>query len=145
MQTEGGENMKSELERYKDALTEIKRHLGNTGWSYEYVLTVVTDVLNPPPIMEEVEEIVGWVNVYRYHDGRYEVGETLYPKEDDANGGSGPFRISCQPIKVSVQREKKRPVERSAEVMLSKELWVIETTGDELPAEGFTGTLTWKE
>jgi hypothetical protein len=154
----------NELARTKDALQWAQAFMlimGNSKMLDGERLAItkeysekVAAALNPPPVYESVEEIVGWVNVYRYQDGRYEVGETLYPEEGDANENAGPFRISCQPIKVTVSREKKQPVERS----VSAEVALVGDKMDEIiiPLHDFpqweqtldkTGTLTftWEE
>jgi hypothetical protein len=100
-------------------------------------------ILAPPvPAYEEVEEIVGWVNVYQREDGSiYPCG--IHVDEPTANLHAGDRRISCQPIKVTVQREKKRPVERS--VTISEVIWKqLSGTNVYFPSHG-TRAVDWSQ
>jgi hypothetical protein len=72
----------------------------------------IESILNPVEY-EEVEETVGWLNVY---PSGYARGNRIsaWATKDDADKHADDLnRISCQEIKVKVHREKVAPVERS--------------------------------
>jgi hypothetical protein len=123
--------MKSELEKLKAAVEVLTNGLAtiqSSGHSNampietaKAALDRANAILNPIEY-ETVEEIVGWVNVYQLKSdlSRIEAGETIFHTQEQCDAAAEEEtiwnRISCHPIKVSVQREKKRPVERSVTV-----------------------------
>ena len=107
----------TELERTKMAMAYVAERC---------ILSVETErgieaILNPPPEIEEVEETVGWGNIYRLPSGRLYVGSSADKETCDSyERDNGNPKVGCQEIKVKVQRPKPPKVERSATV----EAWV---------------------
>jgi hypothetical protein len=145
-------------------MTELERTQRAIGAAMAYLrdkkdpdavgtLEYINAVLNPPPVYEPVEEIVGWVNVYQWKDSGRLFTSCVHGDEETAtlqNAPSGCERISCQPIKVTAQREKKRPVERSVAGSVgarSGYSFNITLHGDAplTPALGSEILLTWEE
>jgi hypothetical protein len=135
--------MATELEvKQRKALCHIRNSLANStcypSGEFRQLMDEVDAILNPPPIMEPVEEIVGWVNVYQWKDGGRLFTSCVHGDEGTAtrhNAPSGSERISCQPIKVTVQREKKAPVEFAGTYQISSDgrVWHMDgTVADEL-------------
>jgi hypothetical protein len=139
--------MKSELEKTKEALDAAMEHLNaNQGVITEHIrcLARINAILNPAPIMEDVEEIVGWVNVYQLKDGSIFPRNEVFMREADANREAVQNRISCQPIKVTVQREVKAPVERTGKLTLYDDgSYCLNCTSR--VAVDLEGTFTWTE
>jgi hypothetical protein len=130
-------------------MTELERTQRAIGAAMAYLrdkkdpdavgtLEYINAVLNPPPVYEPVEEIVGWVNVYQWKDSGRLFTSCVHGDEETAtlqNAPSGCERISCQPIKVTVQREKKAPVEFAGTYQISSDgrVWHMDgTVADEL-------------
>lgn len=106
--------MKTELERYKEAYEMAMRELETSHIAYDSVAADCQAILNPPPEYEEVEESIGWVNIYpgRVVTNAHESKE----KADNATRFNSLKRIACQEIKVKVQRPKPQMVEHSVTV-----------------------------
>jgi hypothetical protein len=110
----------------------------------------IKEMLNPAPEMIDVEEIVGWVNVYQTKEGEIYVEVPLRTKEvaDAKADSAGSPRISCQPIKVTVKREKKQPVERSVRLTIyPNKGWSIEGLDSVFISETYptVGVFMWPE
>jgi hypothetical protein len=114
---------KEELEK---ALEESLHYFGllrhaadsqNSAGLADAGILLIEKTLRPPVEYIEVEEIVGWVNVYQKPEGSGYYISSTHPNQESADASSAGHglnrRISCQPIKVTVSREKKQPVERS--------------------------------
>lgn len=111
--------MSKELTRLREAVRYLTGDVITGGYLPHHVLCAVQDkvdaILNPPPVFEEVSEVVGWVNVY---PDKYPATERVkfHVTEQDANDNAISDRISCQPITVTVRKEVKAPVERSVTI-----------------------------
>jgi hypothetical protein len=77
----------------------------------------IESILNPIEY-ETVEEIVGWVNVYPNDDGTFFISSGFSTEEAAKVWHKDRSVVSCQPIKVTVRREVKAPVERSVRFTL---------------------------
>jgi hypothetical protein len=111
------------------------------------ILSEIHNIINPPPVYEEVEETVGWLNIYPGNE------VYLYKEKGAADYVAATTRIDCQEIKVKVRREVVQPVERSVPVTLESSLTgnvvaTFDTRSDHLVMGGCrskTGTFTFIE
>lgn len=119
--------MKSELKRTQDALNlaiqELRRKGRHTSiqtceQASEQALEEIEAVLNPPPKMEEVEETVGWVNIYP--ESVY-IQSILQPSKKCADDQASPHRIDCVEVRRKVMRPKLAPKTHRVEVEIE---WV---------------------
>lgn len=152
--------MEEELERNiaaRNHLIDTLERVVSTAYM-EKIAAEVEAILNPPPTYETVEEIVGWVNVYQKPEGSGYYISSTHPNKESADASSKCHgfsrRISCQPIKVTVQRPKPQPVERSATFHVRWEkvggyTVPMQTTADLTKKitslDGKTGTLVFTE
>lgn len=142
--------MSKELENFRRTLQMLEGHMEShkSRSDITYMLGLVQDTLRPPPVYEDVTEVVGWVNVYQR--GKHVVAPEVFPTEEDANlpYNVGEGRISCQPIQVTVSREKKQPVERSVSGIAALNAHPQTKTHilvkEEIPY-GTKCTVTWQE
>ena len=146
--------MSSELKRTKRALEYVLSELSDVAHGVMYkersvrinalnrVSGDVEQILNPPPEMIEVEETVGWMNVY---PTSFWVA-LLHPTREAADSTATINRIGCQEIKISRMMEKPRPVERSAVMVMRNGVVKIHVSGD-IPTTGknVECLVTWTE
>lgn len=137
--------MKTELERYKEALRVAALALDNMiGHGYNTFIretqSEIDAILNPQPEMEMVE-VVKWVP---FNSAGIPSSNVLYDTEDAAK-----FASHCkgQVVKVvgTYQRPKPQKVERSAMVSISSDGYVVTSIDRDRRIFGKSVCITWEE
>jgi hypothetical protein len=137
--------MKTELDKHKDALAVVYHTIDSILEHVKYgqgvptnqellqqalrlVVNDVTEAANeiayhladPPPEYEEIEETVGWVNVYKDNENgtlRRGIAEDHeHAALCEISPSPRETYVATVPIKVTVKREKRKPIEKAVTV-----------------------------